>query len=271
MQSKRVILSSSIYIFLIAVCIFGITSCSSPTSSSTQISGGSPTETQSSTGVQATSTEGDPTGASEQQSIYAWIMSGEIPRGYKDPPNEKQFISNVEIKRIDSMGAEMIVKLNPVVDESCVQLFKVGWVFEYDIETIREGDTFNVTVFNEPVGGSLAECYTNAKNAMAYGGELTIDLKPSGGSHFLTQDFYKHYHEGDSQYLFVITDHTGLVYPVEPASPALSSTGALLVMDGFHEIGEADAPHGNFSITFALGGAFAYTTTYIYDAFVDPE
>jgi hypothetical protein len=104
---------------------------------------------------------------------------------------------------------------------------------------------------------------------MAYGSEVVIELKPSGGSHFLSQDLYKQYYEGLSKYLFVLTDPTGIVYPAEPATPAISSTGAILVKDGVHEIGETGAPYGNFSITISAGSVFAHTVTYLYDAIIE--
>ena len=247
-SSWRIILYSS-RLALFAMMLFGLTNCSSNTSSSsTEGPTKLPTDTQS---------------ASAGTSIYSWIISGDIPRGLKDSPNEKLFKSFVDAKRIDSTGGELIVRMNPTVDLECVQQFRVGWEFDKDIETVREGDTINITVFNE---GGLTECYKNAKNGMAYGGEVVIELKPSGGSHFLSQDNYKHYHEGPSQYLFVISDPTGIVYPAGSATPAISSTGAILVKDGVHKIGEIDAPHGNFSITVSAGSVFAYTVTYLYDA-----
>jgi hypothetical protein len=42
------------------------------------------------------------------------------------------------------------------------------------------------------------------------------------------------------------------------------------VKDGVHEIGEMDAPHGNFSFTISAGAVFAYTVTYLYDAIESP-
>jgi hypothetical protein len=68
-----------------------------------------------------------------------------------------------------------------------------------------------------------------------------------------------------SQYLFVIEDPTYAVYPVEPGDPARSATGTILVKDGVYEIGESNAPHGNFSFTISAGSVFTYTITYLYD------
>jgi len=69
--------------------------------------------------------------------------------------------------------------------------------------------------------------------------------------------------------LFVVTDPTGIVYPAELATPVISSTGAILVKDGVHEMGETNAPNGNFSITISAGSVFAYTVTYLYDAIIE--
>lgn len=249
----------SMRLLLLAMMVLSLANCSNPTLISGQETLILPTDTQSTSTITASPTTGGDT------SIYRWTIS-DIPRGLKAPPSEQFFKSFVDAKRIDTMGAELHVRMNPVTDESCVQQFKVGWEFDHDIETVREGDTISITVFNE---GGLAECYKNAKNSMAYGGEVVIELKPSGGSHFLSEDRYKHYHEGSSQYLFVVSDPTGIVYPAEPASPAISSTGAILVKDGVHEIGEMDAPHGNFSIAISAGSVFAYTVTYLYDSITD--
>jgi len=76
--------------------------------------------------------------------------------GYKPPQNDQFFESFVDAKRIDSLGGELIVRMNPTVDLDCVQQFRVGWEFDKDIETVREEDTINITVFNE---GGLVECY----------------------------------------------------------------------------------------------------------------
>ena len=246
---------------LIVLLLFGLPSCVLPQSGGTEIPS-LPTSTETVVVATPSPTAGSATG------VGSWSIAGEPPRGLAGPPGEQFFESLVEPKRIDTRGGELIVDMTPVVNPSCTQQFRVGWEFERDIGIVLEGDTFKVTVFNEPFGG-LGECYVQAKNAMAYGGELTIELKPSGGAHFLYQDLYKHYHEGYSQYLFVLVEPTGPVFPDGPGSPARSATGTLLVKDGVYEIGEADAPHGNFSFTISAGSVFAYSVTYLYDAIID--
>jgi len=137
----RIILNPS-RLVLFAMILFVLTNCSSNTpSSSTEGPTKLPIYTQS---------------TSVGKSIYSWIISGEIPRGLIDPPNEQFFESFVDAKRIDSLGGELIVRMNPTVDLDCVQQFRVGWEFDKDIETVREEDTINITVFNE---GGLVECY----------------------------------------------------------------------------------------------------------------
>lgn len=211
--------------------------------------------------------------AGQPAGIGRWSLVSEIPRGYAGPLNERFFTSAIEVRRVDSTGAEFLVNMHPVVDDGCGQTFQVGWEFERDIGVLLEGDTFNVTVFNQPLGdpqGGVRDCYIEAKQAMTYGGEVVIELKSSGLSHFLTQEGYKRYHEGDSQYLFVVTDPTRIVYPVGPISPVGSSTGTILVKNGVYEVGEFNAPHGNFSFTISAGQVFSYTVTYLYDGDVDP-
>ncbi|MFC1893682.1 hypothetical protein ACFLYR_06630, partial [Chloroflexota bacterium] len=244
MKRLRSSILHSTWLILLVILLFNLLNCSNP-----------PTTSSPETGTVAPGNGGG-------TSIYSWVIS-DTPRGLKAPPNEKFFKSNVEARRIDSKGGELLVKMNPIVDLDCVQQFMVGWEFIRDIKTVREGETIDISVFNK---SGLTDCYKNAKNAMAYGGEVVIELKPSGGSHFLSEDRYKHYHEGKSQYLFVVTHPTGIVYPAEPASSAKGSTGGILVKDGVHEIGETDAPHGNFSFTISAGSVFAYTVTYLYDA-----
>jgi hypothetical protein len=248
---------------LIAVMVLSLASCAQTR------------ETEVTTGPGATDTTTISSSSATDipaKGLTNWTITKDIPRGYAGPPGEQFFISMVEPKRVDSKGAELWVHMNPVVDPSCQQQFRVGWEFERDVSMLLEGDTINVTVFNEPSGdpqGGLRECYIQAKTTMIYGGEVIIELKASGQSHFLYQEGYQHYHQGSSQYLFAVPDPTGMVYPVEPNTPARSSTGTILVMDGAHEIGEMDAPHGNFSFTISAGSVFTYTVTYLYDAITE--
>jgi hypothetical protein len=207
--------------------------------------------------------------------VSSWSIS-EIPRGLAGPPSEKFFISLVEPKRIDGMGGELLVHMTPAVNRACKQLFKVGWDFGRDISVVREGETINVSLFNEPLGGvhdGLHECYTQAKRQMAFGGYLRFEMKGSGGSHFLYQGRYQHYQQGYSQYLFTITKHPGVVFPVDPGFPApvRGAVVTVLVKDGIYDIGGANAPRGNFSFSIGMGEVFTYSVAYLYDAITGPE
>jgi len=104
-SSWRIILDPS-RLILFAMLLFSLANCSSNTpSSSTEGPTKQPTDTQS---------------TSVGKSIYSWIISGDIARGLKDPPNEQFFESFVDAKRIDSMGGELIIRINPTVDLDCV-------------------------------------------------------------------------------------------------------------------------------------------------------
>jgi hypothetical protein len=189
--------------------------------------------------------------------------------GYRDPPGDNMFRVNIEREEIGTTGGEMLFKVVPVGSDDCNQLFRVGWDFvETDVAVVTEGQRISIQVYNQPeggVGGGLNECYLQAKQALYYGSELTIELQGPGGSHFGYQPEYVRYFQGASQFLFERTQGTGMVYPVGPNEPHGSALGGIWVKNGAHQVGDANAAHGSFSLAISMGGVFWYTITYLYE------
>jgi hypothetical protein len=202
----------------------------------------------------------------ETKEISKWSMVTEILSGYREEPSEKYFKSHLDFAELTSRGGELHFNMKPVVDPNCSQRFIVGWEFDTDIQTVYEGQIIKVNVYNRQ---TLDECYKQAKNSMAYGSELIIQLLPSGSSHFLYEDAYKRFHEGDSQYLFHLTEPTGMVGPPGSMEPSAGASGEILVKNGVYNVGDFNAPYGNFSFSISAGGVFFYTVTYRYQAVND--
>jgi hypothetical protein len=197
--------------------------------------------------------------------ITRWELLNPVLAGYRDPPGENLFIVNIENEQIGTTGGEMLFKVVPVGYDDCSQLFRVGWDFvETDVAVVTEGQRISIQVYNQPEGG-LNECYVQAKAAKYYGSELTIELQGAGGSHFGYQPEYARHFQGASQYLFELTQGTGMVYPVGPTEPHGSAMGGMRVKNGAHVVGDANASHGSLSLAVSMGGVFWYTITYLYE------
>lgn len=209
-------------------------------------------------------------------SVKSWAMTEETQYGFAGVPGETMFIVEIEPVRIDEHGGELLVHMTPANDQSCGQNFVISWEFDVDVTIVNEGDTISLELSNLPQGSSssgLLDCYSQAKSSMAYGGEVVTAFYVSGVSHFLNQPKYKEYQRGNSQYLFVPVDNPGTVYPVDPGfvTPIGSDLFSFYVRDAgaAQLVGEADAPHGNFTIRVSAGSVFVYDVTYLYEAIAD--
>jgi hypothetical protein len=201
--------------------------------------------------------------------VTSWALESEIPFGFDGTPGENIFKVVIEPKRIDGSGGELLVHMTPANDLSCDQKFVIKWEFEKDVSVVHEEDTIHLVLSNLPQGsGELLDCYRKAKSSMVYGGEVVTDFHVSGGSHFLFQPRYTPYQQGEGQYLFIPVDDPGQIYPPDRDFPTHTGSGmaSFNVRDGALYPGEADAPHGNFTIHVSAGAVFAYDVTYLYNA-----
>ena len=216
--------------------------------------------------LESTTNIEETTGSEGVKEISRWVMVKEILSGYRDEPSQKFFKPHLDFVELTSKGGELHFNMEPVVDPNCTQRYIVGWEFDTDIQTVYEGQIIKVNVYNNL---PLKECYKQAKTSMAYGGELVIQLLPSGYSHFFYEEAYKRFQEGYSQYLFTLTEQTGMVGPPGSMEPSASASGEILVKNGVYNVGDFDALYGNFSFSISAGGVFYYTVTYLYEAVSD--
>jgi hypothetical protein len=189
-----------------------------------------------------------------------------ILHDFQAPPSPELWVepSLTEIRQLDTAGGELWFKLTPKDDPGCVQHYKVGWNFDRDIGIVSEGESFNVQLFVEPqgdTGSGLSTCYTQAKARAYWGGQFTIQFRPSSSNKH-TQE-YPEYHEGSAQYLFhKTTDVYGVGYEQG------SAVDGFRVVDSPYasNIGYMNASHGSISFSISKGGVFTYVITYLYDA-----
>jgi hypothetical protein len=210
--------------------------------------------------------------------VNRWYLDPEILHEFRGPPNEEWLLTEVRPIRVDPWGAEFRVSLTDVQDRSCTQEFRVGWDFGRDLSVVNEGQTIGVVLYNEALGGSadqegLKECYEQARSRETDGGRVVLDLKGSGGAFFFFDPEYSEYHpynQGVAKDLFSLPEPTGAVYPVDPGfltpPPVKRGTDSLLVFDGIRELGDANAPRGNFAFAIAKGDIFTYNVAYLFDA-----
>jgi alkylated DNA nucleotide flippase Atl1 len=210
--------------------------------------------------------------------VSRWYQDPEILHEFRSPPNEAWFLTEVQPIRVDPWGAEFRVGLTDVQDRSCTQEFRVGWDFGRDLSVVEEGETIEVVLYNEPLGGSadlggMKECYERARSRTTDGGRVVLELKGSGGAFFFFDPEYSEYHpynQGLAAHLFSVPEPSGMVYPVDPdflyPPPVKRGTGTLLVFDGIRELGDANAPRGNFAFAISKGKVFTYNVAYLFDA-----
>lgn len=270
MRSLPNFICNLIVLIILGILILSLVGCGETSEQTTSTANvpppeTSPTEIPSST---TSTTHSTPTPSpSVSNRINKWGLV-DILHDYRDTPSNQFFNASVEVQSIDSDGGELLVKMNPVVDPGCTQIFTVGWEFSQSVLTVDEGDIIYVNVFNNATPN---DCYMQAKASMAYGGEVVIDLVGSGNSHFLYEDPYKQYNLGESAYLFGLEMWSGFVYP--PWDQGLLSAtegtgqGNIVVRDVTTVLGSlAEAPYGNFSFHISAGAVFFYTVTYLFDA-----
>ncbi len=172
-----------------------------------------------------------------------------------------------EIKRLDTLGGEIIFRLSPNSHKNCTQEFVISWAFDRDVRVLTEGETFNVQVSNHP--GSILDCYWEAKGWAYDGGYLMIEFPT--GSRLPYNEAYRKYGEGASQYLFTYEAPTGYVHPSDSRYPPKngSAVATMLVIDAPYRetLGSMNAQHGMFTFTVSKGGVFVYNINYLYDAY----
>lgn len=209
---------------------------------------------------------------SQNPQISNWTFAG-VAQGFAGQPNEQTYIVYPpEVKRMDTRGGELWFSVTPKANLSCKQLFKVGWNFDQDIQTIHEGQTVNLQVFNIPTGDSgvgFRTCYAQAK-AWAYdGGFLEIQFLGGSPNHFTQQPAYSKFWNPESQYLVTTSGRIGACpagQDYQPDKPA----GSFLIKDGIYRVGETNAPAGNITFEISKGGLFKYIVMYTYDGLSGP-
>lgn len=208
--------------------------------------------------------------------ITNWSCAG-IVNGFEGPPNQTTYIvSDPEIKRLDTRGAEFWFALTPKSHPDCKQYFRIGWTFDQDVSTLSEGQSVNVQVFNLPSGDvttGLRQCYREAKSWAYDGGYLIANFLGGSSNSIHQKPEYSKYWGPKSQYLFTLSQSGGIqVYPVDPGYKTAVGTdvGTITVRDGIYKIGETDAPFGSFCIEISKGAVFRYMVTYLYDGKVAP-
>lgn len=211
--------------------------------------------------------------AHSQTTTYSsWAFTG-IVNGFDGGMTQDVYIvSEPKIERLDpTVGGELWFDLAPKSQPSCVQTFRVGWIFDTPVANLREGQTIRIQAFNMPTGDrgtGLKECYQQARQKSFDAGLLTIHFRGGAPNHIHKRKDFAKYWGAKSPYLFSLTPAEGLqVLPVSPGygAPVGSASGELFVRDGMTRTGEADAPFGSFCIEISKPGVFRYVVTYLYD------
>jgi len=262
MQSLPSFIRYSTVLIILVAFLSALASCGPPDDTTSETD--DPPEENSST-EGSSSTNGSTTTPDSKK----WGLV-EILHGYDGTPSDQFYNVEVTPLSLHSDGGELRVEMSPVVDPGCTQTFVVGWEFDSSVLTVDLGQDIEVRVFNS---ATVSDCYMQSKASMAYGGEVTIELDSPGMSHFLYQDSYSQYHEGESEYLFDLTELTYYVYPpwhtnISWANWAGENYGNIRVVDAGSTWveGAGDAPHGNFSFCIDAGQVFTYDVTYLFDA-----
>ncbi len=204
--------------------------------------------------------------AQNEAQVSSW-MNVDIIADFHGANEITYLVAEPEVKRLDTLGGEILFRLTPRSHPNCTQEFLVGWNFEKDVRVLTEGETFNVQVFNHP--GGILDCYWEAKGWAYDGGYLMIEFPT--GSRLPYNEAYRKYGEGESQYLFTYEAPTGYVHPSDSRYPAKkgSAVATMLVIDAPYRetLGSMNAQHGLFTFTISKGGVFTYQVNYLYDAY----
>ena len=214
----------------------------------------------------------------QQPVISSWKFAG-IANGFDGVPNHQYFaIAEPEIKRLDPQGGELWFTVTSKSFPSCKQVFRVGWIFEQPVNTLTEGQTVNVQVFNWPVGDSggvgYRECYQQGRQWANDQSYFTINFQGGAFCHLHKRLDYAKYWSAQSPLVFSTKPEGGIFsLPVNPGfnAPVGLTTGSLAVKSFTQQPGKDAAAHNSFTIGISKGEVFRYNIVYLFEGKPGPK
>lgn len=208
-----------------------------------------------------------------ENTVTGWQFAA-LVRDFEEPPDEQHYRVSVDTRKMDTSGAELVVRLVPRRAPGCSQAYLIGWMFDRDVRVVREGELYGVQLSNEPYGG-ISACFLEAEAASHDRVvQPVLAFKASATSTFPYEDKYERYVTGSALSPFSKTTDTRFVVSGEARPPDRSRSGldGFVVQDSVHrgKPGEMDAASGAVSFEVSMSGVFKFVATYFYDALAAP-